>query len=625
MPSITYRRTLIWAVAGLLTIASIGGAFFSPAADVEAYQPIGMMIYESEMSEPPCPYGHDDACESAAPPQISVNPYRSDNPHDLIPDASAAQDRLESLASFAQLQRRVNARIAPDVTGVRFASGGADASGGDVRLAITSDITGLPWVRDGVTDAERITGGWLGLLQDYNPSLVTSLTRMPFLQDHTPGDLQAIQTLTLISMDDPQDAIDIVNLSGFADGSGIDNTEAKIIAVMYSVYRRGSQLWIEWLADYGTVEEQTRTGQHGNTLTFAIVRVGSAKQNSELIQSAITGTQDAETLMGEALPTDFVGIVVEAAGAYATNNGISIQLEAEFDGTHSDRRRQRTTAHEIGHFWWSSRFDHERWISEGASSYIGAYSVRSQFNDTDLTLTRWPCPYYRTIEHLRADQPQFGVEVSYGSFCNYALGERLLINLDRNMTAENFTTAFRNFHQRLSTFEEDEIDQGFSLLRAFCSECEANPRNLGSAGYTLARYYGEKILSDNGLPNGSVPGLGPVQGNVSIIDSSVENRQYGVAQVSASSPDQRRWVRLPFSDVVNPPETANIYVAMYYEEREPYAVWRQERQVYSNDDGQAWFHVYLGAPDRRAPGHHWVHIYNESWEKIAEAEYQVMP
>lgn len=385
----------IFAAAALSVIVVIAAVqlHFS-AGSVSAHQPDGLLISHTNIPEPPCPYGHDDACERAARPKSEPVFVWPDNPHQPLPDAAAVQDHFESLANFAELERQVNARITSDVFAVRFADGGPDSPGGDARYAITSEISGLPWATDGQTESEKITLGWLSYLQDLNPTLASSLTQMPFLQDHTPGDLQAIQVLARISRwYDPQDATALATLPGFADDGGIDNTEAKIIAVMYEVYRRGNQYWIEQLANNGTVEEQTRAGQHGNTLTFAIVRANETRQNSKLMQSAIAGVQDAETLMGEALPTDFVGIVVEAAGAYANNNGISIQLEAEFDGTHSDRRRQSTTAHEIGHFWWTTRAEHERWISEGVASYIGAYSVRSQFNDDDLTLTRYPCPY----------------------------------------------------------------------------------------------------------------------------------------------------------------------------------------------------------------------------------------
>ena len=627
MPSITYRRALIWAVVGFLAAASIWGVALSATSDAEAHQPDFLRISQANIPEPPCTFWHDDTCETASSPQSSTTSerYLSADPHDLIPDAGAAQRHFENLAAFAQLERRVNARIAAHrVADLRVASGGPDAQGG-VRLATTSDLTGLPWVSDGETEAEKITLGWLSDLQDLNPTLVTSLVGMPFLQDHTPGDLQAIQVLTRISYYDPQDATDLVNLPGFADGGGIDNTEAKIIAVVSMQYFDDPEndYLIERLADGGTVEEQTSAGQHGNTLTFAVVRLDETRQNSALMQSAVLATQDVETLMGEALPLDFMGILVADIPRYGgRNNGISIEMNAQFDQTDYAHVRQllNTMAHEIGHYWWTTNNKHERWVSEGAASYIGAYSVRSRFNDDDLVLTQWPCPYYRSIEHLRSDDPGFG---SFGGICNYPLGERLFINLDRNMTAENFTTAFRDFHQRLSTFEDDEIDQGRSLLRAFCSECETNPRDLGSAGYTLARYYGEKIFTDTGAPTGSISGLGTAD-RVSIHDYGMSTT--GFARIQASSPDPDLWVRLRFDDVANPPEKVTVRVEQYYEEREPYARWTLERRVhFDEDDEDADFWVHLGDTNPRAPGHHWAYIYNENGQKIAEVAYQVLP
>ena len=109
---------------------------------------------------------------------------------------------------------------------------------------------------------------WLGWLQELNPTLVSALTQMPFLQDHTPGDLQAIQPLADISEENPEYATAIASHAGFADCGGIDNTEAKIIAVMSMPYFDGEYTLIDWLPDYGTIEEQTVNG-----VDFAIVRL----------------------------------------------------------------------------------------------------------------------------------------------------------------------------------------------------------------------------------------------------------------------------------------------------------------------------------------------------------------
>ncbi len=609
-------------------VVIVGALLLATDGNVAAYQPDGLRMSTAEMPEPPCPYGHEDGCETA-PPRPAVDPYFAANPHDLLPDSHTRQHRLDQSASIEYFRQELDSKRARAGNESNAAGDDPNAGVNGVNYAITSEITGLPWARDGRTASERVTLGWLGALQGYNPSLASALTRMPFLQDHTPGDFQAIQTLTLISRAEPKDATSIATHTGFADGGGIDNTEAKIIAVMSIPYFDGDAVLIDWLAKYGTVEQRNTVGQYDNPLNFSIVRLITSRQNSKLMQTATSAVSDAETLMGQALPIDFVGILVaDVPDAAGVNNSISIQVDAGFDGTrYIDRYRQRTIAHEIGHYWWGTGVGahHEDWIGEGAASYIGAYSEWSQFNDKDVYTNRYPCPYYRTIEHLRADNPEYGKnDVSYGSLCNYSLGERLFINLDRSMTRPQFNVAFRNLHRRLSTYEQDEIDQGLNLLRAFCPGCAANPRNLGSAGHTLARRYGEKVLTDSSAPTASVPGLGNVQGNVPIVDVFDENRQYGIAQVPASSPDQRRWLRINFSGGTNPPATVKIRVVQYHEDREPYSNSSREKPVFTQN-GQTWFYAYIGSPQRRAIGHHWVYIYNEQGQKIAEAEYQVLP
>ena len=411
----------------------------------------------------------------------------------------------------------------------------------------------------------------------------------------------------------------------------MDDAEAKIIAAMNIPYLAGDTTLIELLPEFGTVEDQTVTGRHRHSINIAIVRLVTERQNSQLMQSAKSAIADAETLMNQPLPIDFVGMLVGSlGGALGANSGISLLVDPRFDTDHfSNRFRQRVVGHEIGHYWWTSNSYHEHWVSEGAAEYIGAYTVKSQFGDNDVRIDYYPCPYYRTIEHLRADSPQYGIKLSYGSICNYSLGERLFINLDQVMTDAAFNTAFRNLHWRLSTYDTDEIDQGLSLVRAFCPQCQQQRTsqyqiNLPDAGHVLARRYGEMIFTDRSPADGAVPGLD--QSVVAYVrDPSNRNRQYGVPQIAASSPDQRRWVTVRFDGVTNPPDTAKILVIQYHEEREPGPYGRRSDRSYSNDDGDAWFNAYLGATSRRAAGHHWAHIYNENNRKIAEVEYQVIP
>lgn len=602
-------------------IAVVVALLASVGSDVAAYQPHGLSISEIEIPDPPCPYGHDDGCENANPSTLG-RLHQPSNPHAQLPHVGAGVHPMEQLASIARTNRRlvgVNIQTSGDLTGQ---GNGADALAG-VGYAIVSEINNLPWVADGLTSAERLTRDWLGELHDHNPALAIALTKMPFMQDHTPGDLQAIQTLTLISdfYDDPAYATAIVNSDGFADGGGMDNTEAKIVAVMSMPYGEGRAGLIGLLTDLGTVEEKRVTGRNGQTISFAVVRVLHEAENSKLMQAATSATKDAETLMAQPLPTDFVGVLVASAPAAGANNQISIWMDSTFDTSSvSDRHRQRVVGHEIGHYWWAVPGAGTDWLSEGAASYVGAYTVWSQFDDNDLYVDTYPCAYYRTIEHLRADNPQDG---SWGSLCNYSLGERMFINLDRSMTTTEFNAAFRDLHRRVSTYPQNGVDLGLSLVRAFCSQCLTSTRNLGGTGFTLARHYGEKVLTDTSAPTGAIAGLGQVV-STAVIGPESQNRQYRVAQVPASSSDQRRWVQVIFENPTTAPTTVRVVVEQYHENRNSWYGYYQVRPVFTADK-IAWFNVYLGDPYRRATGHHWVYIYNESFQKIAEAEYQVLP
>ena len=146
------RRKLVWVVA-IFSAAVLAGVLFTATGDAEAYQPIGMRVSESQMPEPPCPYGHDDGCETAAPPLYSVNPFQSDNPHDHHAHAHTADaghnDHHEHLRDIAALNQRVSARLADSDEALNSADGESDEPG--VSYAITSDIAGLPWVTSNPT------------------------------------------------------------------------------------------------------------------------------------------------------------------------------------------------------------------------------------------------------------------------------------------------------------------------------------------------------------------------------------------------------------------------------------------------------------------------------------------
>ena len=619
------RPFTLAAFTTVIVVISVAAFFLASPEPADAHQPEGLRISQAPVEDYPCPYGHDPACDSTSA-LPAPNPYWGASPDtQLNTDIIGNVNLGRSVSLYAIGNIRTGRWKLPSGSDTVTESTNSDDPG-DVRAALTSDITGLPWVADGLTSQERITRDWLSFLQDREPALAQSLTGMPFLQDYNPGDQAAIESIVVVAViyDDPDFITETLAITELADGGGLDNDEAKIVSTFALAYAQGLTFDIEWLAKYGQIEESTVTGRYSNSITICVIRLFEDFDNSAVMGRAKNAVTHAEELMGKALPTDFIPIAIHDGPATGGNNGISIRIDEILDYTvTTDRDRLNIIAHEIGHYYWYLPGAEYDWLAEGAASYVAAYAEKKKYNDSDLYTHWYPCPYYRTVEHLRADAP---TEFSAGIICNYSLGERLFINLGRSMTDSAFKTAFRKLHRdaEASIDNDDGADPGELLLKAFCSTCVNNPRNLGAAGFTLARRYGERILTDRTAAEGSVSRLGQVV-SASISGVYIHEAYFGFAEIPATSPDPRRWVRLYFDDVTNPPKTVRIRVKQYHEDREPWYDAYQERPVHSLDDGGALVLPFLGYHQARPTGHHWVSIFNESDQLIAQVEYQVMP
>ena len=620
-----FHRFTLFAFLVSIIIATVAASFLVSTDLAHAHQPEGLRASQAPVEDHPCPYGHDSGCD-AAYKSPSPNPYQGAGPDSLISPDVIGNPRLHIGHGSDEIRyfRALN-RAKPGDAGGLVAGSGDVGPTGIARSSLVSAITGLPWVSDGLTPPERATRNLLSVLHDNEPALATWLASMPFLQDYNPGDHEAVLSIYAIAVffEDPDFVSDILAIPELADGGGLDNEEARIVSTFVLAYDQGRYLDIELLAEFGETEERTVRGRHGNSITFFVVRLGIDLDNSAVMGRAIESVSHAEELMGKALPTDFVAIAIHDGPGAGANNGISIRIDRILDSDRvSERHRLGVIAHEVGHYYWDMPGIEYDWLAEGAAQYIAAYAEKQKFGDGDLSTQFYPCPYYRTVEHLRADAP---TEYSAGFLCNYSLGERLFINLGRTMTDSAFKTAFRKLHRDTeATLERDDPDDtGELLAKAFCNSCLSNPQNLGATGFTLARRYGEHILTDHVTTLGSVPRLGRVA-STSIEGAHSYPRYYGFAEIPAFSPDGRRWVRVYFSNPSNPPDTVTVYVRQYHEDREAWRTTRQQLPVYSHDRG-SWFYAYLGDQNPKPTGHHWVSIFNSTGQLIAKTEYQVMP
>ena len=347
------------AFAAVLTVAIILSA--SAAMPAWAHQPDGVGPSHNELANPPCPHGHEDICQTTAE-------YGSSRNNDITQQAAA---NIESVISqeirFANHIRE---------QAVRYASSNGNGLGGNVaNEAITSGISSLPWLIDGAnTPTERTTLTLLDLTQDLNPTLVNRLVTQPFMQDHTPGDQEAMFTLYRMSQDNPEWTNQISGMGRFGDADGITNSDAKLLAVMSLPYANEDYRTLWNLVFNGTVQEQNHIGRFGNTVNVAIVREHqpSAASAAKMMQFTTTAIAHNEELMNTALPTNFVGMLLaDYPGAAGANNSWSIQIDADAEWLWTDSSVRKVIAHEVAHYWW---IRNSHWLDEGAANYAAAYS-----------------------------------------------------------------------------------------------------------------------------------------------------------------------------------------------------------------------------------------------------------
>ena len=159
MSTINPRRIATRAIAALaVVVAVVGVHLLTVAGDAAAHQPDGLSMSTAVVPEPPCPYGDDDGCENGFAPlgygAAAVDPYQSSDPHALLPNAGASPAWPEYLAGIGPSALPLTADDARINDGQTAEGKALHAAGGGVNYAITPDIRGLPWIRDGQTSAE---------------------------------------------------------------------------------------------------------------------------------------------------------------------------------------------------------------------------------------------------------------------------------------------------------------------------------------------------------------------------------------------------------------------------------------------------------------------------------------
>ena len=620
------RYFLAAGVAVLLSAALYLGPM---AKDALAFSPdIRVVETEVEIIEEDEGYFRDPVITREKP--FDASTFAHGHSHS-VPSAHATMpgmdtDTVKLLHEMREGPARYVARLQDEGFGI-------PGTGGSPALA-PAHITELPWVTDGLNENEKITLEILTLLYLLNTEAAERIAAMPFLRTFGPADLEATWSLfrlALLDLNEETTALtEVLDNPNLADGGGIDDEEAKIVAVLGGTYQFAPQLVPVLLdPDQILVHEYVLQGR-GKTIHMNIIRFDPGSPDTdEMFRNAIT---QVENIMDLPLRTDYVAVLISdealpgfAAGAHF---GTHITLSADYDTDDRDeypgKRGGIVIAHEVAHYYWFN--DTDLWIDEGAADFISAlieYRRVGRAMEPDAP----PCSYYNSIFHLELSQPELS---SWGGLCHYSLGERVLHDLHTHLEQEAFFDAFRAVYASASAEGAGDIPAREHFVGAFL------PDNLTGTDATvrkilLAEHYGKVLNSDQRPVNPEIPALNGRVKDVALLrisDGDIVGSYKGFFTIPGSQLVHRHRLALVIEhDEPLPANTELLFGTLEYHE-DGFVFDRQIlTETFEAGETQS-IAVLSGIGFTPSfswpPGLYWVYAYHAG-QKIAELYFDVAP
>ena len=361
---------------------------------------------------------------------------------------------------------------------------------------------------------------------------------------------------------------------------------------------------------------------------LAIIRTALGVERSmDLLEHA---THAVEAYMAVPLPTNYIGLLFEEAvsgDSAGTNFGTHVAALPKYDvddGGHEAEFTGSLIAHEVAHYYWSGN---RGWVDEGVADFMASVSENAR-NGGPIEVTNDPCAYARTVADLENLDPAIG-ESAFT--CNYALGERLFVDLYRNLDEDNFREGLRDLYLLSQVEDEGEMQDntevGIEHLKAAFrgSEEVENP----VVDVIAARWYdGTQPYApsdqETGLPN---PILLTINGRIHTAYLSATQEGTPLTSISAEAVDDYLWLLLRWDYNVGSNTEVPLELVHYYEDGFEFG----RRTVTFTADARHndslwswWLSVGQSPSDLWAPGKYQLHVYNEG-RKLVELEYEVTP
>ena len=332
-------------------------------------------------------------------------------------------------------------------------------------VAAAESVIALPWVADSISDteADSIYSLWGIAFRDADAAL--QVVGMPFLQTLEEADLAALRSLSGATSSFADQFADIMSRPMLKDG--ITDDEAPIVSMLSTVLRHAPDRVDRLLdPDATTVERRTIELPLAGEVDLVIVRTYlGVRRSMDLLENAV---REVENLMGEPLPTQYVGLLYEnsvASHAAGTNFWGFIAIRPEYDtddGDHYGYSAARIIAHEVSHYYWRGNAD---WIDEGVANLMES-AIENRRVGTPIDFTRRSCEFARSLKELEERAPRKGTPAF---ICNYSLGEGLFVSLLRTLGEDAFWEGARRLY--VASLDADggagieEVRQAFGRTR----------------------------------------------------------------------------------------------------------------------------------------------------------------
>ncbi len=498
----------------------------------------------------------------------------------------------------------------------------------DAEVALS--VVALEWVQEGIGEQEAQALEELSYLSHKNEGQASRIVDMPFLETLEPPDVSALESLVDMAWFRQADYQRVLSHPTLSDG--ITDDWAKIVASLYGVSDTNPIL-IDTLLDPDqvTLEERVIELPLAGETDLAIIRTGpGADRSMELLEHSVL---HAEEFMGVPFPTNYVGWLVGDAvtptfgGNYYGTHIVTLPKYDVDDGSHEAEFAGSLVAHEVAHYYWSGN---SNWVDEGASDFMASTSENARTGGS-IEVTNDPCGYVRTIAELENLDVTSEDGTDSAFTCNYALGERLFVDLYRNLDEDSFREGLRDLYL-LSQIEDevemqDDTEVGIEHVRTAFKGDE--DEDVSIVETIAARWYdGTEPYAPSDQEIGRTnPILRTINGRIHTAYLSATQEGTPLTSISAEAVDDYLWLLLRWDYNVGSNTEVPLELVHYYEDGFEFGRRTVTFTADARHNGSLWswwLQVGQSPSDLWAPGEYRLHVYNEG-RKLVELEYEVTP